>query len=105
MINPRELEILSILAKSEEPMTSSQIVNAGDMLSQSTVQTVLCKLLKAKLIEATGFTYSGNVLSRTYKVAEKAKEVVLQEFVEFCEKIQSIVPKEDLEQALKQMGE
>ena len=51
MINPRELEILNILWNSEEPMTSSQIVNVGDMLSQSTVQTVLRKLLKAKLVE------------------------------------------------------
>ena len=82
MINPRELEILNILWNSEEPMTSSQIVNVGDMLSQSTVQTVLRKLLKAKLVEVTGVTYSGNVLSRTYKPSETSRDVILQKFVD-----------------------
>lgn len=96
MINPRELEILNILWNSEEPMTSSQIVNVGDMLSQSTVQTVLRKLLKAKLVEVTGVTYSGNVLSRTYKPSEASREVILQKFVEDYNGFRNIISKETL---------
>lgn len=100
MINPRELEILNILWNSEEPMTSSQIVNVGDMLSQSTVQTVLRKLLKAKLVEVTGVTYSGNVLSRTYKPSEASREVILQKFVEDYNGFRNIISKETLVAAM-----
>ncbi len=100
MINPRELEILNILWNSEEPMTSSQIVNVGDMLSQSTVQTVLRKLLKAKLVEVTGVTYSGNVLSRTYKPSETSRDVILQKFVDDYNGFRNIISKETLVAAM-----
>ncbi len=100
MINPRELEILNILWNSEEPMTSSQIVNVGDMLSQSTVQTVLRKLLKAKLVEVTGVTYSGNVLSRTYKPSEASRDVILQKFVDDYNGFRNIISKETLVAAM-----
>lgn len=100
MINPRELEILNILWNSEEPMTSSQIVNAGNVLSQSTVQTVLRKLLKAKLVEVTGVTYSGNVLSRTYKPSEASREVILQKFVDDYNGFRNIISKETLVAAM-----
>ena len=100
MINPRELEILNILWNSEEPMTSSQIVNVGDMLSQSTVQTVLRKLLKAKLVEVTGVTYSGNVLSRTYKPSETSRDVILQKFVDDYNGFRNIISKGTLVAAM-----
>ena len=100
MINPRELEILNILWNSEEPMTSSQIVNVGDMLSQSTVQTVLRKLLKAKLVEVTGVTYSGNVLNRTYKPSEASRDVILQKFVDDYNGFRNIISKETLVAAM-----
>lgn len=100
MINPRELEILNILWNSDEPMTSSQIVNVGDMLSQSTVQTVLRKLLKAKLVEVTGVTYSGNVLSRTYKPSEASRDVLLQKFVDDYNGFRNIISKETLVAAM-----
>jgi len=100
MINPRELEILNILWNSEEPMTSSQIVNVGDMLSQSTVQTVLRKLLKAKLVEVTGVTYSGNVLSRTYKPSEASRDVILQKFVDDYNGFRNIISKGTLVAAM-----
>lgn len=100
MINPRELEILNILWNSEEPMTSSQIVNVGDMLSQSTVQTVLRKLLKAKLVEVTGVTYSGNVLSRTYKPSETSRDVILQKFVDDYNGFRNIISKKTLVAAM-----
>lgn len=100
MINPRELEILNILWNSEEPMTSSQIVNVGDMLSQSTVQTVLRKLLKAKLVEVTGVTYSGNVLSRTYKPSETSRDVILQKFVDDYNGFRNIISKDALVAAM-----
>ena len=67
MLNTRELDILNILWNSGVPMTSSDIVNAGRGLSQSTVQAVLRKLLSASLVKVCGITHRGNVLSRRYE--------------------------------------
>lgn len=100
MINPRELEVLNIIAGSKEPMTSSQIVNAGNMLSQSTVQTVLRKLLKAKLVEVDNVVHSGNVLSRTYTHSKECKAAVLKEFTEYYQGIQHIASKQEAIAAL-----
>ena len=50
-LNPRELEVLKILHASEQPLTSTQIVRAGEELTQSTVQAVLRKLMANGMIE------------------------------------------------------
>lgn len=65
-LNPRELEVLKILHENERALTSTEIVNSGEELTQSTVQAVLRKLLAAELVEVQGVTHSGNVLSRTF---------------------------------------
>lgn len=36
-LNPRELEVLKILLESERALTSTEIVNSGEELTQSTV--------------------------------------------------------------------
>lgn len=100
MINPRELEILNILWSSEEPLTSTQISIAGKGLSQSTIQAVLRKLLKAGLVEVTGVTYSGNVLSRTYKPTESSRETILEHFTEDYKMFNKIISKNTLMSAL-----
>ena len=84
-MNPRELDVLNILYKSQEPMMATDIVIAGGRtsgLTQSTVTAVLRRLLHDGLIEVVGVTHSGKVLSRTYRPTEKAKEVLLQHFLE-----------------------
>lgn len=96
MIHPRELEILNILWNSEEPLTSSDIVEYGNKLSQSTVQAVLRKLLKLELVEVVGVTHSGNVLSRTYKPTVASREVIKNQFVDSYFNIQNIVSKESI---------
>lgn len=99
-INPREAEVLSFLFKNEGS-TSSEIANKSTtMLSQSTVQTVLRKLLKMKLVEVTGVTYSGNVLSRTFKVTEKAKEALLQDVVASWKNLNDAANLNDLLEAI-----
>ncbi len=81
----RELDILNVLLNSGEPMTSTDIANTkrgNDYLTQSTVITVLRKLLKEGYIEVTGVTHSGNVLSRTYVATESAREDIIQYIAE-----------------------
>lgn len=63
----RERDILSILWNSEKGMIASEIVKERDDLTINTVQAVLKKLLKRKLIEVDQIVYSGTVLSRSYK--------------------------------------
>ena len=99
-MNPRELDVLNILWKSEEPMMATDIVNAGEGLTQSTVTAVLRKLLHAKLVEVVGVTHSGKVLSRTYRPTEASRDVILQNFADNYSCFRDIIPKSSLFAAL-----
>lgn len=100
MINPRELDVLNILWKSEQPLMATDIVNAGDGLTQSTVTAVLRKLLRAKLVEVAGITHSGKVLSRTYRPTEASREAILQDFTDNYNSFSDVVSKSSLFAAL-----
>lgn len=100
MMNPRELDVLNILWKSEEPMMATDIVNAGEGLTQSTVTAVLRKLLHAKLVEVVGVTHSGKVLSRTYRPTEASRDVILQDFTDSYSCFRDIISKSSLFAAL-----
>lgn len=102
MMNPRELDVLNILWKSEQPMMATDIVNAGEGLTQSTVTAVLRKLLHAKLVEVAGVTHSGKVLSRTYRPTEESRNAILQDFSETYVCFQDIISKSSLFAALLQ---
>lgn len=90
-LNPRELEVLKILHETERPLTSTEIVNSGAELTQSTVQAVLRKLLANELVEVQGVTHSGNVLSRTFGATEKSKEVLIEKFLHDYKSFRSII--------------
>ncbi len=100
MMNPRELDVLNILWKSEEPMMATDIVNAGQGLTQSTVTAVLRKLLQANLVEVVGVTHSGKVLSRTYRPTESSRDIILQDFTESYTCFRDIISKSSLFAAL-----
>ena len=63
----RERDILYILWNYDKGMIASEIVKERDDLTINTVQAVLKKLLRRKLIEVDQIVYSGTVLSRSYK--------------------------------------
>ena len=100
MLNPRELDVLNILWKSEQPMMATDIVNAGEGLTQSTVTAVLRKLLHAKLVEVAGVTHSGKVLSRTYRPTEASRDAILKNFSDTYTCFQDIISKSTLVSAL-----
>lgn len=100
MLNPRELDVLNILWKSGQPMMATDIVNAGEGLTQSTVTAVLRKLLHAKLVEVDGVTHSGKVLSRTYRPTEASRDAILQNFSDTYNCFQDIISKGTLVSAL-----
>lgn len=95
-LSPRELDVLSILCNTDKPMTSAEIVNQQRELTQSTVIAVLRIFLKDELIEVTGATYSGKVLSRTYRITEKSKEVIMENFVSSYASFKNVVSKAEL---------
>lgn len=104
-LNPRELEVLKILHESERALTSTEIVNSGNELTQSTVQAVLRKMLAAELVEVQGVTHSGNVLSRTFGPTAKSKEVLTEKFLEDIRSFHSIIDKVDMLAGMMELEE
>ncbi len=104
-LNPRELEVLKILHESERALTSTEIVNSGNELTQSTVQAVLRKMLAAELVEVQGVTHSGNVLSRTFGPTARSKEVLTEKFLEDIRSFHSIIDKVDMLAGMMELEE
>ena len=90
-LNPRELEVLKILYDSSRALTSTEIENSSTELTQSTVQSVLRKLLANELVEVQGVTYSGNVLSRTFGPTAKSKDVLTDKFLQDYRSFRTII--------------
>lgn len=100
-LNPRELDVLNVLwKKSDEALTSTDIVNEQRGLTQSTVIAVLRKLLQDNLVEVAGVTHSGKVLSRTYRPTEESKNVILQNFAEQYSHFKNVISKSQLFDAI-----
>jgi predicted transcriptional regulator len=95
-MNARELDVLNILWNHENPMTAVDIVNEMSGLTQSTVTAVLRKLLKAGLVSVEGTTYSGKVLSRTYRPTEKSREVIMNDFTEDYSSFKNVISESTL---------
>lgn len=95
-LNQRELDVLNILWKTDEPMTSTDIVNEQRGLTQSTVIAVLRKLLKDDLVEVAGVTHSGKVLSRTYRPTPASRDVIMSNFAGDYASFKNVISKSDL---------
>ena len=95
-LNRRELDVLNILWKTQEPMTSTDIVNEQRGLTQSTVIAVLRKLLNEDLVEVAGVTHSGKVLSRTYRPTENSRDVIMSNFADDYANFKNVISKSDL---------
>lgn len=100
-MNERDLDVLNILWKSEEPMMATDIAEKKRDLTQSTVTTVLRKLLKDGLVEVTGVTHSGRVLSRTYRPTEKSKQSILDHFLKQYSLFKDVIAPEEMCAAIK----
>ncbi len=90
-LNFKELEVLKILHESDRALTSTEIVNSDIDLTQSTVQAVLRKLLANELVEVQGVTYSGNVLSRTFGLTAKSKDILTEKFLQDYRSFRAII--------------
>lgn len=95
-LNPRELDVLNILWKSDNAMTSTDIVSEMKGLTQSTVIAVLRKLLNDNLVEVCGMTHSGKVLSRTYRPTKASRQVIMDNFANDYANFKDVISKSDL---------
>ncbi len=103
-MNERELDVLNILFQSKDPMMATDIVFTGKKgLTQSTVTAVLRKLLNDELVEVVGVTHSGKVLSRTYRPTEKAKEVILEHFLNQYSLFKDVILPKEMCAAIKKL--
>ena len=101
MLNNRELEVIGIIGTAGRPLTSTEIVNAGKELTQSTVQAVLRKLQATGYVEAVGVTHSGNVLSRTFVITDVGRAGLLEDMVSRYRKISGAVSLQEVIGALQ----
>lgn len=101
-MNPREIDVISILFSSDTPMTASEITDRRLELTQSTVTAVLRKLLNMQYVEVVGTTHSGKVLSRTYRATDKAKEALLEYILSIYDNVKNIIPPEEMCKKIKQ---
>lgn len=76
-ITPRDLDILNILWNNKKAMIASEIVSCDPTLTINTVQSVLRKLLKKKMIKIDDIVYSGTVLCRSYVPAITANDFAI----------------------------
>lgn len=95
-MNQRELEVLNIICAAKEPVTSTDIVNCKWDLTQSTVISVLRRLLATEAVEVAGVTHSGKVLSRTYIPGPRAKEVIREYYTEEFARTKDILSADDI---------
>lgn len=100
-MNQRELDVLNILYQVGEPMMATDIVCQREDLTQSTVTAVLRILLQKGLVEVTGVTHSGKVLSRTYKPTPAARTAILQHFAALYAAFCDVVTPEELMEAIE----
>jgi len=98
MMSQRELEVLNILWKTREPMTSTNIVEADirKSLTQSTVIAVLRKLTNEGYVKVAGVAHSGKVLSRTYVPTEESKAAILDNFIDMYHIVGDVLTVDEL---------
>lgn len=101
MMNERDLDVLNILWRKQEPMIVTEIVNEGNGLTQSTVTAVLRKLLHAEMVEVSGVTHSGKVLSRQYSPTEASREAIIKHMLDELNRFSNIVTLDDLRERQK----
>ncbi len=72
----KEFEIMNILWDQERPLSSIDIMERANHLKQSTVQTILRKLLASNLIEVTSVSIHTKVATREFTPTLSREEYI-----------------------------
>lgn len=77
-LTKRELEIMTILWESQQPLIASDIAKHGDNMTINTAQALIKKLLQRDYVKVADIVYSGTVLSRSYTTAISRDDYEMQ---------------------------
>lgn len=99
-LTKREIDIMTILWNSPKAMIASEIASAEPTLTVNTVQAVLRKLLKNKLITVDSIVYNNTVLCRSYKPLLSEQDFALCKLSSEYQKIGASISKASLVSAL-----
>ena len=80
-IGKNEFKILNILWQ-RSPLLVSEIVEIDKSLTTPTVQRLINKLQKEKIVEVADIVQSGKVLARRYKPVLKSEDYLMDELKE-----------------------
>ncbi|BDR57935.1 BlaI/MecI/CopY family transcriptional regulator [Xylocopilactobacillus apicola] len=89
-LTPGEEEVMFIIWKASEPLSTRDITNSKDRLNQNVVQSVVRRLLEKKFIKVCGIAHSGPSITRLYKP-------VIREVEYFS----NVVPKDTLKKVVR----
>ena len=85
----KELDVLSLLLRSEQPMTISDIVAMNPDYTTNMIKPIIRKLSKLEMVEVAGIVYRGTSIARTFKTTKTAhlvlQDIFQQEYQSFRE--------------------
>ena len=85
----KELDVLSLLLRSEQPMTISDIVATNPDYTINMIKPIIRKLSKLEMVEVAGIVYRGTSIARTFKTTNTAhlvlQDIFQQEYQSFRE--------------------
>lgn len=85
----KELDVLSLLLRSEQPMTISDIVAMNPDYTINMIKPIIRKLSKLEMVEVAGIVYRGTSIARTFKQTKTAhlvlQDIFQQEYQSFRE--------------------
>ena len=82
----KELDVLSLLLRSEQPMTISDIVAMNPDYTINMIKPIIRKLSKLEMVEVAGIVYRGTSIARTFKTAHLVlQDIFQQEYQSFRE--------------------
>ena len=81
-LSKKEIEILSILAHAEDPMTISDIVATNSAYTTNIVQPIIHKLSDLGLVEVDSIVFRKKSFARAFRIADNSKNVLSGMFLE-----------------------
>lgn len=95
MLTKSELEIMELMWKAEEPLTSSQIIDLSNNRSwkKSYVHLLINSLLEKEMIEVAGFVKTTKNYARTFKVRVSKEEYSINQFTTMQSFDENDIPK------------
>ena len=85
----KELDVLSLLLRSEKPMAISDIVATNPDYTINMIKPIIRKLCSLDMVEVAGIVYRGTSIARTFKPTSNAhlvlQDIFQQEYQSFRE--------------------